>query len=383
MSTKLNFSNKKDDSIHITKENDDYYKELKILKNNLLNYECISAKINNNYLIESDGENKTKSNKTISDSYFQNNEEICEVKYNLFLILSKDFSLDPNNYSKFLYPSHKYSKESKELKEIRVQRLVSQEFQIKEKEVNFGNKKYIFIPRFSSSQNIEFLFNKDIILYDSEMMKYNGEKLDDEKTFIKKHRDEIDFKMLNDPQANEIIKEIESENEEHQNSESSKNSKSKGKSKSGKKSFLTKLSFSKGDKSEKEIYGDRFFKEIDKNNYIRFLTSHYSKEIDGIYTHHKIINLKQAEKVQLMDGINELETKYNNDNDLKCHIIYKNFESDIIKENEPIVLEIKKGFNLTDLLNQIKQNSKIFNNYYEKNEENLNLPQKLILPKQL
>jgi len=382
MSTKSNCSNKEDDSTHITNENDDYYIELKTLQKNLLNFECISAKIDNNYLMESENENKSKSGNTVSDTYFENNEEICEVKYNLFLILSKDCRLDPNNYSKFLYPSQKGSKE---LKEVKVQRFVSQEFTINEKKVNFEDKKYIFIPRLQTSKNIEFLFNKDKIFCDSETMKYNGEKLDDEKTFIKKHRNEIDFNNLNDLQVNEIIKEIESEEsmkiEEHKESESSQHSKSKEKSKKSKKSFLSKLAFSKTDQSEKEIYGERFFKEIDKNNYIRFLTTHYTKEIDGIYSHHEIINLKTSEKVQLIDGINKLETEYKNDNDLKCHIIYKNFDSDIIKKDEPIILEIKNGFNLIDLLIQMKQNSKIFNNYYEKDNDNLNLTKKLNLPK--
>ena len=382
MSSKLNCSNKEDDSTHITNENDDYYIELKTLQKNLLNFEYISAKIDNNYLMESEDENKSKSGNTVSDTYFQNNEEICEVKYNLFLILSKDCRLDSNNYSKFLYPSHKGSKE---LKEVKVQRLVSQEFSINEKKLNFENKKYIFIPRLQTSKNIEFLFNKGIILCESETMKYNGEKLDDEKTFIKKHRNEIDFKNLNDLQVNEIIKEIESEErmkiEEHKEGESSQHSKSKEKSKTGKKSFLSKVAFSTTDKSEKEIYGETFFKEIDKNNYIRFLTTHYTKEIDGIYSHHEIINLNKSEKVQLINGINKLESEYNNDNDLKCHIIYKNFDSDIINKDEPIILEIKNGFNLIDLLNQMKQNSKIFNNYYEKDIDNSNLSKNLNLPK--
>ena len=40
-------------------------------------------------------------------------------------------------------------------------------------------------------------------------------------------------------------------------------------------------------------------------------------------------------------------------------ILFKNFDSKIIEKNEPIIIQVKKGFNIHGILNQIKQNSKI------------------------
>jgi len=56
---------------------------------------------------------------------------------------------------------------------------------------------------------------------------------------------------------------------------------------------------------------------------------------------------------------------------LNSVIIFKNFEKNIIEENEPIILEVKKGFNLLDILNQIKESSKILKNIVYENKEKL------------
>ena len=70
---------------------------------------------------------------------------------------------------------------------------------------------------------------------------------------------------------------------------------------------------------------------------------------------------------------------YNTDNDLKSHIIYKNFESDVIEKNARMLLEIKKSFDLFKLLLQIKQNVKIINHLNLNNEQNnIKLPQVII-----
>ena len=79
-----------------------------------------------------------------------------------------------------------------------------------------------------------------------------------------------------------------------------------------------------------------------------------------------------AKKINLKNGIEDLKNKYNTDNELKCHIIYKNFESEIIKEQEPLILEVKASFKIIEILNQIRQASKFFHNlqydkkYYRK-----------------
>ena len=68
---------------------------------------------------------------------------------------------------------------------------------------------------------------------------------------------------------------------------------------------------------------------------------------------------------------------YDNDNDLKSMIICKNFKSDIIKENTPMIIEVKKSFQLLELLIQIKKDGKIMKGL-ELDDKNIQLP-KLIL----
>ena len=98
----------------------------------------------------------------------------------------------------------------------------------------------------------------------------------------------------------------------------------------------------------------------DSQNFKRyFFLPKYEKEVDGIFSSHKDINLNIKNKVNFPDFQDFI---YNCKNDLQGHIIFKNFESDKILANEPIILEIKIGFSLFDLMSQIKQISKIINN---------------------
>ena len=62
---------------------------------------------------------------------------------------------------------------------------------------------------------------------------------------------------------------------------------------------------------------------------------------------------------------------------MEGHIIFKNFESDKILANEPIILEIKSDFSLFDLMSQIKQTSKIINNT-SKEKISISLPRYVI-----
>ena len=59
---------------------------------------------------------------------------------------------------------------------------------------------------------------------------------------------------------------------------------------------------------------------------------------------------------------NYLINNYSTNNTLKANILFKNFEEKTIPKDEPIILEIKKSFKLYDLLNQIKQISKVSKN---------------------
>ena len=45
-----------------------------------------------------------------------------------------------------------------------------------------------------------------------------------------------------------------------------------------------------------------------------------------------------------------------------AHILFKNFKEKVIPKDEPIILEVKKSFKLYDLLNRIKQISKVSQN---------------------
>ena len=65
--------------------------------------------------------------------------------------------------------------------------------------------------------------------------------------------------------------------------------------------------------------------------------------------------------MKLLDELKELKnTKpYGVKNGI---ILFKNFDSNIIEKNEPIIIQVKKGFNIHGILNQIKQNSKIIGN---------------------
>ena len=109
----------------------------------------------------------------------------------------------------------------------------------------------------------------------------------------------------------------------------------------------------------------------EKNIFYRFsYCNAYIKEMDGIYTNNKEIDLKIIGKIDLKDSMKKLiKGEYNIDNGLKSYIIYKNFDSSIINKNTPMFLEIKKSFVLFDLLTQIKKSFKIINHIKLDNKE--------------
>ena len=95
-------------------------------------------------------------------------------------------------------------------------------------------------------------------------------------------------------------------------------------------------------------------KKDSKEFTIYFFVNSYEKEVDGIYTSHKEINLNISDIVRLIDLTKNIDN-YNCENDLKGHIIFKNFKSEKISADEPIIVEIKSGFSLYDLMDQTKQ----------------------------
>lgn len=64
--------------------------------------------------------------------------------------------------------------------------------------------------------------------------------------------------------------------------------------------------------------------------FTRFIYQKVKKEIDGLYDTHEDIKLNIQSKVDLKDIVNSIISKNNCENDLKAHIILKNFEGDII-----------------------------------------------------
>ena len=102
----------------------------------------------------------------------------------------------------------------------------------------------------------------------------------------------------------------------------------------------------------------------------------YDKEIDGVYTKHNGINLNEDNIIDINDLINK-EIKFNDNNDLKAHIIFKNFQGNKIAPNTPFILEIKKNFKLYELMQQIKQNCKILGKL-KLNTDNISIPKYII-----
>ena len=114
------------------------------------------------------------------------------------------------------------------------------------------------------------------------------------------------------------------------------------------------------DDSENEFIGDTFYDY--KSRYI--FSDFYHKEIDGIFTEHEPIMLIKGQKADLVQGLEDLLlNKYDINNGLQSHIIYKNFDDFQINKDKSFIIQVKKSMaELVDLLNQIKNISKISNN---------------------
>ena len=299
---------------------------------------------NNNFMRTS----FSKNNEIIDDNYFDKNEQINEVKVNMFLILTKDFRLDLENYSEFLEDQY-----------LKAKRLIYQEIHYDGGKLNFGEKNYKFLPikSLDKSSDIIFRFDNNEIIYKGEKEKheelfYNKECLLAEEQFLKENKnfyvDKKTKELLIKNCSSNIIK------NEQATSDSNKSSSKDG---------LSQYSLdTKTDKSENEIKGKRFYKVLNENRFIRFVYNKYIKEIDGIYNSHKVIKLNCPKMLDLEEKLKNLEKEYNINNDLNCCIIFKNFESTIIEEDEPLILEVKSSFKLIEILNQIRQSAKFFNN---------------------
>ena len=303
--------------------------------------------INNNQKSNSIKMIKTKASKGSKNSKSKNKEEnkleeIHEVKYNLFLALTKKCIPAKNEFEGIL-----------EDKYFKAKRLMIQDIKLSDGKINYGKKKYVFIPK---KENPNFEFEGNII----KVIKNDKSGIKDVKMYLNDNLliDEEEFKKqcinhnINISKDNEISKNNEkSSNTSESNNDSVLSNKTDKKSKNSK----------KDNSSENEgINGYIFYYKIENEQFIKYAYyEDFQKEVDGVYCQHEEIQLNKKE-IQLESKIYEnLNNNYDNKNDLKAHIIIKNFEEESIPKNAPIILEIKKSFELFRILNQIKKASKI------------------------
>ena len=297
--------------------------------------------INNNQKINSfkmSTSSKSKENKTTEES-IEKREEIHEVKYNIFLALNSKCKPAKDEFEDLL--KEKY---------LKAKRLVIQDIEISEGDINYGPKRYIFIP-LKNQPNFEI--DKDKIKIEKQnnklVMKLNDKLLINEENFNKIYPNNDKIKDKNSSKKSETLSLKNSSNYDSLNSNESKSSK---KSK-------------KDNSSENEgINGDKFYKDNGENKYTKYTYfDKFEKEVDGVYYKHNELKIGEGEiSLKFEDLLNDLKNNYKNDNDLNAHIIMKNFEEPNIPKDEPFMIEIKKSFELVRLLFQIKKASKMVNN---------------------
>ena len=322
--------------------------------------------------IKDDEKNNNSSQKNTSFLDIDEREQIDEVKINMFFVLYNDADYN-NEYDQIINQDQNFM----------LKRIVYQDYSINENIITFGKKNYIFIPIKSGKNSFEFIDeNKNVIIVekrkkseekvkDNKMkgttMKINNIQIKNVDQFIQenstiKNKEELKYKKCNESKSVENLKfeisEINNSLSENKNMTLTDiNTISFTLSDSNKLSGTTNSKIR--DDSEKELNGEIFYDNNKRYIYI----DKYEKEIDGVFTKHKIIKLI-ADEIKLEDGLKALsEGEYNIDNDIQSHIIFKNFEDSKIKENEAFIIEVKKSMaELTDLLRQIKDITKIVNN---------------------
>ena len=138
----------------------------------------------------------------------------------------------------------------------------------------------------------------------------------------------------------------------------------------------------KDENSEKK--NEKFDKEmkkeeenfVEKKKYIIEIESTFDPQIDEFGILKEKIKLCKGE-ISFEDGIKHLKSYIKDQkdkkegnkneinfisNDFNCPIIYKNFKDEIIKQGDSILFEIKSGFALKDVVEQLEKRIKIINN---------------------
>ena len=229
----------------------------------------------------------------ITEDYLNNNEQINEIKYISFMLLFNECKYD-DEFS-IIMSKKKYN-------EIKLRQIIIQDINYDENmnKVVFGPKNYSFIQqKLQKGKKVCFEFQeKKIVIHDKNKMELDGKSLLNEKEFSEKY--------------DKIYQNIKNESNNPNN-------------------------------SENENEAIIFYEYVADNKFIRYIYWNvYYKEIDGLFNNHKDIYLNINGKVSITDALTKLkEGKYNADNDLKCNIIFKNFDSKIIEKDTPIALEIK------------------------------------------
>ena len=286
--------------------------------------------------------NKEKSMISVSDEeYYKKNEQIDEVKYNIFMMMNNDCRLS-DKYKNFIQNNN-----------FILRRLIKQKYTIENKILIPGEKYYSFISKINSPQDFKFNIENELIEIDTS----RKEKVIKINNIKQNYKNEEEFKdefgINIEKKEKEII--IMKDKSVIDNQYDIKTNEGENSVKS------IKSNISKKNDSYEEGFAGYKYYDVDKS--IRYLFfNDYKKEIDGVYTQHREINLNKKGLIKI--DFNNLypNDAYDNNNDLMANIIFKNFVQDKIETDAPFILEIKKSFKLYELLQQIKQDAKILAN---------------------
>ena len=288
----------------------------------------------------------------------ENEDEMAITKYNMFMILYNECEFPIEDHFKF----NKFFDYEKKLSARKLTIQYCEEANTKLSEIK---KQYYYIP---ITDEILFHHNNEIIIIFKERINQNKittlsifdkSEYNDKIKLFEKSKKKEEFKFES---KYEVLSESEFKEKFEKEYEAEFIYLQKHKyytSNSGQSSQQHRV---KTDNSENEVNGERFYIIGDKKIKRFIFINSYKKSLDGFYSRHKDINLGIDEEVNNFD---DNLFNYNINNDLKAHILFKNFKGNIIPKDKPIILEIKKNFKIYDLLTQIKQISKMANNFYE------------------
>ena len=148
-SQKLN----KNEDIFFPSENSMSQEEIDNLKQNLAETDLSHFFKINIYKMLKANDNKEKKSKSITEDYFKENEQINEVKYNMFMIIFNDCKYN-EEYSGVINQNENY---------FDLKRLVIQNCHVKGNILIPDKKQYSFIPYKRGTQDILFPYNNGAI----------------------------------------------------------------------------------------------------------------------------------------------------------------------------------------------------------------------------